>query len=223
MNDRFIQIQNLTDYHLSDFLTCPQTFWKKHILKKENEQSYRQDLVEHTMKETLVTFFSLPVMFRTEDALLRSFGHLINKFPGDHELEKLMHHLSHALLKERDVACPLMTYEKLTISVPEWDLQLTMTVPLALGTGESFVIKKFVMDDNSYFIRSWTYFCIFFCQHAFQQIPAKLEVIHLLSGTSTITVPTHLDILKSKDYMELVKESMKDPSMYFSHLSRLAQ
>jgi len=223
MNDLSIRIQNLTDYHLNDFLTCPRTFWKKHIMKKEQERFDREDFIELTISQTLLNFFSLPPAARSDSTILGSFGNLIKKYPGDYDIEIIMNQLTVHLLKDRDHACPLITYEKMSISVLEWDLHLSMTIPLAFGTGDSFIIKKFVMHENPEFIRSWAYFCIFFCQHAFHQIPAKLEMINLFTGSTTVIVPTDEDILKSKDYMELLKESMKDPSMYFNHLSKLAQ
>ena len=219
MDDRYIRIQNLTDYHMNDFLTCPLTFWRKHIEKKSKEQVSDQDLFDHAVKGVVRDYFSLPVEARSADKI----HHLIwNRRNKDQVLAPLTNHLSPSLLNDRDQQ-PLFLYEKMSVSVPEWEIQLTMTVPLAFWTGDSFTIKKFVLHENPEFTRSWSFFCIFFCRQAFGRIPTKLELISLSTGSSTTMVPTEADIFHSKDYLELLKESMKDPSMYFNHYPKLAQ
>lgn len=229
MTNRLIKINTLTDYHLYDFLNCPQTFWRKHLLKKQGDSLHWWDLVDMTVNQAVREFFSLPTSSRSTLSILRSIErhwdkkvHLFrSRDHYFHVLGSMTTHLIRYLMAEKNVLSPLYTAKKMSVKVPEWDLNLTMTIPLAIWEGSSFTIKKFVTEENLEATRSWTLFTIFFCLHAFNAVPSKLEIINILSGTHSVKYPNSIDLINAKNYVYLLQETISDPAIYFHDALRL--
>lgn len=230
MTDHLIKIHTITDYHLNDFITCPQTFWRKHLLKQQQvDRLHWRDLVDSTVNQAVRDFFSLPPSSRSALSILRSIERHWNKkvdlfYTREHYFDVLgsmTSHLIQLLLLDRNVVSPLYTIEKMSVRIPEWDLSLTMTIPLAIWDGTSFTIKKFVTEENPEFTRSWTLFTLFFCSHAFNAIPSTLEITNILSGVRSVAFPKLDDLKDAKNYIHLLQETIRDPSVYFQTTPRL--
>ncbi len=229
MSNRLIKINNLTDYHLNDFLDCPSSFWQKHLLKKEKDVYDWRDLVEYTVNQTVRDFFALPPSSRSVCCVLHSIHrHWNKKIDLFHSREHYFHvlglmtsNLIQYLRNIKHMDTPFYTNQKLSVSIPEWDLSLTLTIPLALLEEKSLIIKKIMVTNNPEFTRAWTLFTIFFCHHAFNIIPEKIEFFNILTGAvELIQHPNTMDLERAKNYIGFLMETIKDPNVY-SNLPRI--
>ncbi|RKD24455.1 hypothetical protein BEP19_08695 [Ammoniphilus oxalaticus] len=206
-----IRIQNLTDTHLSDFLTCPHSFWRKYIKKKRSSLNWREKM-EQTIQRKVLEFFSHPMGNRS-----------FIWTPTQASNQTIANHLLRSLKEDCHRSVPIFVYKKFSIPIPDWDIHITTTIPLAFWDDHgNFTVKKFLLDDTPEIMESWIFLCIYFCHLAFDQIPAQIELVNLVSGQMTVRTTHQTDIVTSKQYLHLLKSSITDPSQYFYDMQNIS-
>lgn len=192
--DHIISINTLTDYHLEQFMHCPYKFYQDHIIKNANHKVGWKQLAQLMVNKIVKEFYQLPMLKRNSYSILK----LIHQYSGSIKISMfdskvqyysaiaaISDHLIKFLLENKELIKPLFLHENHCVELNELDIKLSMNFEVAEWSGDTFVIKKYVIDDNPEHLQVLKSFITVFSLKAFSLIPEKVEVYSLIKGKKT--------------------------------------
>lgn len=208
---RMHEVLRLEDYKLEELLRSPH---------RENEPVNRdvtwKQLAQYAASQCLNEFYALPIKARTELSITaiieRRWSNRYYKFhSNEHYLQikqKVISHLTAFLTGEFRTCEPIVRFEQLSTYVPSMDLELSQIFQLIIEDASAvngYTVQKYVIDEQEATVSTFFHMTTVFCAHAFEALPATIEVLSLLSGNRFIYYPDDSTLRESLDYMRLAK------------------
>lgn len=203
-------MQILTDYQLESWIRSSSQEGRS---DRSDDPDWKQ-LTQYAAYHAINDWYSLPVQSRTFERLTKQFERRwTNKFRKFQSKAFYMDvkamvlaHLHEALTSENAVEWPIMLFESSDVWVEELDLGLSMIFQVMENTQDSFVIHKYMMEDNEAAAQLFGHMTVVFCHKAFGRLPERLQLFNMLNGKSYRIELEEMDVTKSMDYLRLVKE-----------------
>ncbi|MDU0199612.1 hypothetical protein ACYEXS_02125 [Paenibacillus sp. MAH-36] len=203
-------MQVLADYQLERWIRSHTQVIGK---DRPDEPDWKQ-LTQYAAYHAINEWYSLPLKSRTFLTLTKLFERRwTNKFRkfdslgcyGDVKRSVLMH-LYKALTGINAVDCPLMLFESSNVWVEELNLGLSMIMQVMEPTKDSFVIHKYMMEENDAAVQMFFHMTVVYCYKAFGKMPERLQVWNMMNGKQYRMNPEDMDLSSSMDYLKLVSE-----------------
>jgi hypothetical protein len=200
----------LKDYEMENWL---------YSLSKNREKSSCdcptwQQLAQYSVYHTINEWYSIPHRSRTSAVLGQIFArrwfHKIKRFrsPAHYDFvrKSLIKYLQRELLPSAPLVIPHLLFESIEIHSKSLGIDTSMIFHVLEPGSESFVIRKFVVDSCPQVAEAYFHMSIVFSEEAFGELPERVEVIDLLHGSRQMHIPRQEKVMKSKDYMHMMKE-----------------
>lgn len=101
-------------------------------------------------------------------------------------LANITDQLLQCLTTERIENPPLFLYEKFNMNMDELGTELSLTFEVAEWSGNSFIIKKYLVDTDEEMNLLFNNMISVFCVKAFGQLPERIEIYSLMEGKRNI-------------------------------------
>lgn len=206
----------LQENDLEQFIRCPCCYGRRRKQGRVKPITWKQ-IVQKTIEDVVRDFYLLPHSGRTAAGILASIDRRWSldeqRFIEENQMMQVKHKITHQLLKYllmQQEASPLFLLEEMTIYVEELDTMLFMMFQVVEWTDSSYVIKKFVIDDEPHVIKAYLHMCLIFACRAFGKLPDRIEVYPLLKGTSYSIRPDAEDVMHSLDFLHLIQGVMHE-------------
>ncbi|MDR6884808.1 hypothetical protein [Bacillus sp. 3255] len=203
-------MQILTDYQLESWIRSSSP---EGCSDRSDEPGWKQ-LTQYAAYHAINDWYSMPAALRTCEYLTKQFeGRWTNKcrkfeskaFYMDVKA-RVLAHLYDQLTDENAVQRPIMLFESSDVWVEELELGLSMIVQVMACEQGSFVVHKYVMEDNEAAAQLFGHMTVVFCHKAFGRLPERLELFNMLNGKQYRIGMEEMDVGKSMDYLRLVKD-----------------
>lgn len=219
-----VSIITLSDEHLKEFSKCPYKFYMQDILKiRMNQKLTRQQTLQLTINKVIKEFYKLPVQSRHSLSVLK----LIEKYwchvtPSLFQsqmdyytaLAKVTDHLLTWLKDDNGSTPPLFLYEKQTKYIEELDLNISICFEVVDWSNDSYIIKKFIIEEDESFLKYFYSLLVVFADKAFHRLPEKIEIYGLMSGKKYTYYPAVTDIADSMEVLKVMKGVLVNPASY---------
>ncbi|MBP1962816.1 hypothetical protein [Paenibacillus aceris] len=200
----------LTDYQLERWIRSNSQNGSK---SSPVEPDWRQ-LTQYAAYHAINDWYSLPPKSRTRLTLTNLFERRwTNKFRKFESLESYMEvkrnvltHLYWSLTGKNAMECPLMLFESSHVWVEGLNLGLSQIMQVMEPTNDSFIIHKYMMEENEAAVQLFFHMSVVFCYKAFGQMPVRLQLWNMMNGKQYRINREEMDVNKSMDYLKLVKE-----------------
>jgi hypothetical protein len=210
------------DYQLEEWMRCPYKYYHKNILGIAPDYLNWRQMAQYGVNHVINDYYLLPNSERTDAKILelvqRRWTNKISRFYSYshfHEVRsEIAGNLMYFLLEDQQSTPPLILFERFKVWVDELHVHLSMIFQLVQGTEKSYVIKKYLVDEDPDVISMFKHMAIIFSCKAFLALPEKIEVYLLLSGNKLVFEPSQNDIKESIDFLNLTKKLMDDASYY---------
>ncbi|MEW9670272.1 hypothetical protein [Ammoniphilus sp. 3BR4] len=217
-----VSIKTIADYHLEEFMRCSYQFYYRHLLGQATTYQSWRHMVQQTVNQVVMGYNQCPEPQRSSVKILELIHrYWIKKVELFHSREhyltvlgEITSNLLKYLLTERKENPPLFLYEKFKTNVEELQIDLAMTFQVAEWSGESFRLKKYVIDAEPEFYITYKHLAVLFSQKAFQQLPERIEIIHLLTGQEHVFYPAKEDVMDAIGYFRLTKDLLQKAEDY---------
>lgn len=212
----------LEDYKLEELLRSPERFAKiQSGSKRDSGVNWRQ-MVQFAAMHSVNDFYKLPAEARTrvtvEAAVERWWTNRNYKFhSNEHFLQMkqaVISNLGAFLVDEPCCSTPIILFEQLTAYIDELDMELSQIFHVvsedAEGAADDFIVQKFAVDTDADSLDLLFHMTSVFCANAFEKLPARIEVLSLLSGKRILFKPDAASLKRSYDFMYLVKSLLPE-------------
>lgn len=212
----------LEDYKLEELLRNPERFAKiQSGSKRDSGVNWRQ-MVQFAAMHSVNDFYKLPAEARTraavEAAVERWWTNRNYKFHSNEHFLQMKHavisNLGEFLVDEPCCSTPIILFEQLTAYVDELDMELSQIFHVvsadAEGAADDFIAQKFAVDTDADSLDLLFHMTSVFCANAFEKLPARIEVLSLLSGKRFLFKPDEASLKRSYDFMYLVKSLLPE-------------
>ena len=85
---------------------------------------------------------------------------------------------------------------------------------MAEWSGNSFIIKKYLVDTDEEMNRLFNNMISVFCEKAFGQLPERIEIYSLMDGKKETFIPTKKDVFGGLEYLNMIKNLLQEPKKY---------
>lgn len=221
-HNHLISIKTIADHHLEDFMRCPYHFYQKQILGKKVSHSDWREMVQYAVNQVVSDYYALPPMRRSASIILeliqRHWFKKVELFDSKlayyQVLAKVTDHLLLSLLQAKETAEPALLFEKLRVTIEELEIELAMTLQVVEWSGESYIVKKFFVEEDENILTSYQHLTILFCQQAFGALPERIEMVSVLTGQTHLYSPQIQDVSHALDYLKLTKHVLQESKNY---------
>ncbi|CAH0314986.1 hypothetical protein [Peribacillus sp. Bi134] len=225
-----ISIATLTDYHLQDFIRCPYQFYFHHIEGKITTRLDWRKIVQAVVNQVVSRYYKLPPICQTSKKVMeliddhwsaidvRQFESRSHYYMA---LANITDHLLRFLTSKKIQNPPLFLYEKFNINIEELGTELSLTFEVAEWSSGSYIIKKYVVDTHEEMNLLFTNMISVFCERAFGQLPARIEIFSLMEGKIETYIPTMNDVSDGLEYLNIIKNLLQEPKKYLKTNSLL--
>lgn len=222
MKNQFIFFNSLNDEQMVEFERHPYNFYEQMAFQKPDSLHLNQSL-QFVVNEIIYNYYRLPINSRSLCKLLTLVdkywsqldkGSFNSNFHYYSLLASVTDHLMKFLQSEQGEIPLLFLYEKKSVFINELNLNLTMKFEVTECTEDSFIVKKYLIDDDMCSIQAFKNMMVVFFVKAFNILPEKLEVYILTSGRKYEFYPSSLDYEKALLYLKLMKDFLKDSRDY---------
>ncbi|SDJ06715.1 PD-(D/E)XK nuclease family protein [Alteribacillus bidgolensis] len=222
MKNHLISIPTMTEHHLRDFIRCPYKFYYQHVEKKKSPLDWRQR-VQYVVNQVVDAYYQLPPEHQRAEKVLELIGQywevisprlFESKVHYYMAAAKVTDHLMQYLTAESKKNPPLFLFEKFKAPIQEIGVDLSLTFDAAEWSCSSFVVKKYLVEADEEMVKLFHYLTTIFSEKAFNRIPKRIEVITLMDGKKHVFFPTHEDVQKGINYLQLIKHLLEDSSRY---------
>lgn len=122
----------------------------------------------------------------------------------------------HHFLSRQNAGQPMVLFEKYTVYIDQLDMELEQTLHIVASVGlddrASYIVQKFVVDDDPQTLELFARMTTVFGTAAFRRMPERIEALSLLSGKRYILKPDRRFFQQSMSYMHLVKSLLPNSS-----------
>jgi len=203
-------------------MRCPYQFYEKQILGKKSTHFNWEEMVQYAVNQVVKDYYKLPTKSRSaykvleliERYWIKNVELFDSKIHYYLVLAKVTDHLLQNLMGAKDANLPILLYEKLRINIDELEIDLAMTFQVVEWSQESFVVKKFLVEEDENIFLSFKHMAILFCNHAFQTLPERIEVVSLISGNTYRYYPDSADVRSAVDFFQLTRNIMRESKNY---------
>lgn len=203
-------------------MRCPHRFYNKHILgRRSNAVNWRQ-MVQYAVSYVINDYYTLPAKSRSSlkvlESIQRRWTNKVDMFQSSchfHVIRAVItDHLLQWLKSENDATPPLFLFENVSAWIEELQFELSMIFQVVEWSENSFVIKKFLVDDDSDVIMTFKHMATVVSHKAFLTMPDRIEIYTLISGQKYVFCPDSDDLSKSLDYLRLTKRLYQESNDY---------
>ncbi|CEH30181.1 hypothetical protein AM501_11750 [Aneurinibacillus migulanus] len=220
--ERLISVKTLTDRHMEEFIRCPYQFYLRQKKKGQLESYTWKQVVQRIVRQIIEHYFQFPAQARSVSGILKLIDMYWIKQPSLFEskghyytvLAHVSNYLVQYLLEDCQADPPLMLFEKVKVTSKELALDLSITLQIVQGTGSSFVIKKFTLEEDEESFTSYKHIAVLFSQEAFGILPERIEIISLLSGKRKSWHPVSSDVAPALTYITVIRDLLEQPKNY---------
>lgn len=215
----------IEDYKLEELLRCPSRYLKRRADEEAGlgamlgtEVSWQQ-LVQYSVCHMVNDYYSLPPEQRSEYAIERSadrrWTNKTYKFDSaDHYWQvryRAVSALKQLLHGKQDGGIrPLIVFESYRTYIPAVQADVSFIVQVLYRSddrqGSPYVIRKYLVDDDPDVIAGFRHLAVLFCNDAFEELPGRIEVFGVLSGSKYVFRPQADEVAKAADYIRLLRE-----------------
>ncbi|MGC5325216.1 hypothetical protein [Brevibacillus sp. SYSU BS000544] len=222
VHNEFISVKTITDQHLEEFMRCPYQFYQKQFRGKPATSLKWEEMVQYVVNLVVQDFYKLPPTFRSAYKVLELIQqHWVKKvelFDSKIHyylvLAKITDHLTQQLVEESSKEIPAILFEKLRVSVEELQIELAMTFHAVEWFEDSYVVKRYIIEEDENILSSYRHMTTVFCNHAFHSLPERIEIVSLLSGKVHRYYPTKNDVPLALDYLQLTRNLLQEKKSY---------
>jgi hypothetical protein len=207
------EVLRLEDYKLEELLRNP-----RRNSERERDVTWQQ-LVQYAASHCVNEFYTLPIEARTEQSIAaiieRRWSNRNYKFhSNEHFLQTKQQVISQltAFLTGENRACePIVCFEQFSVYIPSIDMELSQIIQLiiednSLGSAaKGYKVQKYVFEANEATVSTFFHMTTVLCAHAFESLPASIEILSLHHGKKHVYHPDMATLLQSLDYMSLAK------------------
>lgn len=223
VHNQLISVKTITDQHLEEYLRCPYQFYQKQFRGKPTTSVQWGEMVQYVVNLVVQDFYKLPSTARSAYKVLELIQqHWVKKvelFDSKIHyylvLAKITDHLIQHLVESTITdSQPAILFEKLRIPLEELEVELAMTFHVVEWQDDSYVVKKYIVEEDENILASYKHMTTLFCNRAFQSLPERIEVISLLSGKVHCYYPTMDDVQTALDYLQLTRNLLQETKSY---------
>ncbi|MGG1516104.1 hypothetical protein ABE504_11865 [Paenibacillus oryzisoli] len=195
--------------------------WMRSIAQREpareiDDTDWRQ-LAQYAAFHAVNDWYMLQPVSRTFATLTQAFEqrwtNKVQKFGSSGHYKQVKEQLLLELylkLTDEDnaVEWPILLFECTSVWVEELDLGLSMIVQVMAQSGgeHRLTLYKYMVDASETAVQLYFHMSVVFCQRAFGQLPADIEVVDLFHGETHRLRASEMDVSKSVDYLRLAAE-----------------
>lgn len=215
-------VTEIKDYLLEEWIRCPYKYVKKNVNGRYPHNINWRQRVQYSVNHIIHDFCMLPDREQSESRILESakqrWTNKVGSFYSDQHYRDIQSivtsHLVYFLLQQSMTAPPMILFEKYSVWIDELKVQLTMIFQQVQGTENSYVIKKYLVDEDPDVIEAYKHMTVTFCHHAFPTLPERMDVYLLQSGTHLMYTPTLQDVRASVDYLRITHRLFDEAGAY---------
>ncbi|MBT2602700.1 hypothetical protein J7E55_06480 [Bacillus sp. ISL-53] len=127
-------------------------------------------------------------------------------------LANITDHLVQCLTTKRNP--PLFLCEKFNMNIDELETELSLTFEVAEWSGNSFIIKKYLVDTDEEMNLLLNNMNSVFCEKEFGQLSERIEIYSLMEGKKETFIPTKKDVSGGLEYLNMIKNLLQEPKKY---------
>jgi hypothetical protein len=221
-HNHLISVKTIADYHLEEFMRCPYQFYQKQILGKRVTRLHWREMVQYAVNQVVEDYYKLPPQSRSAykvmELIQRHWIKKVDLFASKIDyylvLANVTDHLLHCLLEAKDADVPVLLFEKLRVYLEELQVELAMTFQVVEWSAESYIVKKFFVEENENILTSFKHMAVFFCKKAFQSLPERIDAVSLLTGATHRFYPQPDDVPKALEYLQFTKNLLQESKNY---------
>lgn len=221
----------IEDYKLEELLRCPSRYLKRKADEEAGagvgamlgtEVSWQQ-LVQYSVCHMVNDYYSLPPEHRSEYSIERSadrrWTNRTYKFDSaDHYWQvryRAVSALKQLLHGELDGTIrPLIVFESYRTHIEAVQAEISFIVQVLYRPDDRpdspYVIRKYLVDDDPDVIAGFRHLAVLFCSEAFEELPGRIEVFGVLSGSKHVFRPQADEVAKAADYIRLLREYARE-------------
>lgn len=228
-------VLRIEDYKLEELLRNPGRFAKIKPGRWRDSGVNWQQMVQFAAMHSVNDFYKLPAEARTraavEAAVERWWTNRNYKFhSNEHFLQikqAVISNLGKFLVDESCCSTPIILFEQVTAYVDKLDMELSQIFHLvsadAEGAAGDYIVQKFAVDVDTDSLDLLFHTTSVFCVNAFEKLPARIEVLSLLSGKRILFKPDEASLKRSYDFMYLVKSLLPEADVFQADPGRTMQ
>jgi hypothetical protein len=215
----------IKDFLLEEWIRCPYKYYQKNIMGIRVEHLNWRQMAQYGVNHVINDYYTLPNRDKTELSILkfieRRWTNKIHIFYSNLHFREVRSqvtgNLIYALLEDRHANSfpPLILFESFKVYVEEIDAYLSMIFQVVKGSNTSYVIKKYIIDEDPDVINLFKHLAVIFCNKAFAKLPETIEIHLLLSGENLVFTPSESEVAAALDYLSLIKQLI-DEAVYFT-------
>ncbi|MDF2721583.1 MAG: hypothetical protein K0Q59_1258 [Paenibacillus sp.] len=215
-------VASITDYQLEEYLRCPFKYYNKYILQKSTDHLNWKQLVQYAVNHAIYEFYTLPIESRSSsriiDVLNRHWTNKVHRFesnPHFHRVKaKVIQSLLRELASDSSELPPLLLFENISVWIDELQSEMSMIFQLARWAKQSFIIQKFIVDEDRDVTTAFVHMASVLSSKAFQTLPERIEIITLMTGQKQVYRPKREDLPGSIAYMQITNDLFQETTVY---------
>ena len=209
----------IEDYRIEALLRCPRRYARSSGKALTDTDITWAHLAQYAVGHIVNGYYSAPTEGRTVGKISELAGRYWTtrrcKFDSlDHYhvvRRTVLSRLAALLTRQPASMKPLVLYESLRAHIAELDIDLSLIIQVLYADessdgSPSYVIQKFVVDENEQVIRAFEHLAVAFCRAAFGALPGKIETLCLLSGHKYTLEPDERHVAQALDYVRLLRD-----------------
>jgi hypothetical protein len=221
-----VNVKTISTDHIEQFLRCPTEFIQRSLLHRRNGVLTWQKAVKITVHQILSIYFQTPIQQRTAVYILQliqqhwskvSVQLFESKIRYYSVLAKITDHLLQELGKDSISIHPLFLYDKYKVDVKELGIHLSVDIDFGEWTGNSYKIKKFMIEDSVDIRNALTHLLTVFSKHAFSQMPDSIEFYCLLTGERHVARIREEQYEESLEFLGFIKGTLEQSMCLRNH------
>jgi hypothetical protein len=204
----------IKDYLIEEWIRCPYKYVQKNVLGISADDLNWRQMVQYSVNHVINDLYMLPKTERSEAKILELIHHRwTNKVRSFHSQahfqevrSQVTGNLTYYFLKQQPAHPPMILFEKYSVWIKALNAHLSMIFQHVQVSEQSYILKKYLIDEDPDVIAAYKHMAVVFCNQAFSDLPEKIEIYLLLSGNKIVFEPSKLDINPSLDYLYLTHD-----------------
>lgn len=212
----------IADYQLEEYLRCPHKYYNKYILRQSTDHLNWRQLVQYAVHHAIHEHYSLPAESRSsrkvQEFIDRHWTNKVYRFESEHHFHRVKSTVTQNLLLElfpgNVPVPPLMLFENISVWIDELQAEMSMIFQVVHWTKQSFVIQKFLANEDIDVMTAFVHMASVVSRKAFQTMPEQIEIITLMTGEKHVYRPKEEILTSSLDYLRLMYGLFQETTVF---------
>ncbi|ETT48161.1 MULTISPECIES: hypothetical protein [unclassified Paenibacillus] len=208
----------LEDYRLEEMLRSPHRFIRPEPVSEQRLPLQWRHRVQYAVSHAVNAFYSLdpdvrkevPVQYLLEKWWPRKTDGFESVLHYWDVKNKITDELSLAIAMNDDLKHPAILFEQWRTELPSLSMHLSMIIQAAWQPEgwDSLLIQKYMVVHDPNVVEAFQHMVSAFCWEAFGKLPGMIEIYCLLEGRKIRYIPGRQSLIRSMDYIRLIRDSM---------------